>query len=64
MDLSAPSTVIKSPATSPQTASAIDTVNYNHDSAPVSLTEITSETRTKKQNVDPTDSKKSNMSFI
>lgn len=56
VDLSAPSTVIKGPATTSQTPSAVDTVNYTPDSAPVLLTEITSKTTTKKQNVDLTDS--------
>lgn len=54
MDLSSPSTIMKGPDTSPHT------VNYSHDSAPVSLTETTSKTRTKKLNVDLTDSGKSN----
>uniref|UniRef100_A0AAQ6IQD0 Polycystic kidney disease 1b n=2 Tax=Anabas testudineus TaxID=64144 RepID=A0AAQ6IQD0_ANATE len=57
VDLSAPSTVIKGPATSTETPPAIDTADYTHDSVPVFLTEHTSKTRTKKQNVDLSDSR-------
>uniref|UniRef100_A0A3Q1IV35 Polycystic kidney disease 1b n=1 Tax=Anabas testudineus TaxID=64144 RepID=A0A3Q1IV35_ANATE len=42
VDLSAPSTVIKGPATSTETPPAIDTADYTHDSVPVFLTEAQS----------------------